>query len=91
MSDVEWDGIPNRRSSISKGLQQQSSSPKAILVLFSQTNYSSFCMNINKRNLVNNGDTSCGSVFRVLSVLFAYDNVVTYLRSVSSICSVSST
>ena len=40
---------------------------------------------------VNNGDTSCGSEFRVMTVLAVYDNIVTYLCSASSICSVSST
>ena len=39
-------------------------------------------MNINSRHLVNNTDTSCGYMFRVLNVLVVYDNIVTYLCSV---------
>ena len=38
-------------------------------------------MNINTRNLVNNSDTSCGNMFRVLNVLVVYDNIITYLCS----------
>jgi len=57
------------------------SSPKANWCFFHSRIAGSLCVNINSKNLVNNSDTSCGNMFRVLNVLFVYDNIVTYLCS----------